>query len=195
MISGHSCKKHISTWINFIGFKKKRKKDLIPYSNNGLLSLPIVIFDIHTWRGPGDTLFHVKTENNEVDWLSSNDNANTLFPLRIELRTFSVLGRRDNHYTMETCSCNTILPIRNLCINTYLFILIFKIQWNKKCTLLPSETNFFANSYERTHQHIAFFNTISCKQQIIHKLSFTLFLINWFPLILDFKYVESCTDH
>ena len=25
-----------------------------------------------------------------------------LFPLRIELRTFSVLGRRDNHYTMET---------------------------------------------------------------------------------------------
>ena len=25
-----------------------------------------------------------------------------LFPPRIELRTFSVLGRRDNHYTMET---------------------------------------------------------------------------------------------
>ena len=28
----------------------------------------------------------------------------SLFPPRIELRTFSVLGRRDNHYTMET-SC------------------------------------------------------------------------------------------
>ena len=25
-----------------------------------------------------------------------------MFPPRIELRTFSVLGRRDNHYTMET---------------------------------------------------------------------------------------------
>ncbi|KZS02682.1 Uncharacterized protein APZ42_000183, partial [Daphnia magna] len=25
-----------------------------------------------------------------------------LFPPRIELRTFSVLGRRDNHYTMGT---------------------------------------------------------------------------------------------
>ena len=27
---------------------------------------------------------------------------NHLFPPRIELRTFSVLGRRDDHYTMET---------------------------------------------------------------------------------------------
>ena len=34
-------------------------------------------------------------------------NIKVMFPPRIELRTFSVLGRRDNHYTMETYTLST----------------------------------------------------------------------------------------
>ena len=49
-----------------------------------------------------------------------------LFPPRIELRTFSVLGRRDNHYTMETTCIKQYISL--LCPINKVWRLIFDVK-------------------------------------------------------------------
>ncbi len=49
-----------------------------------------------------------------------------LFPPRIELRTFSVLGRRDNHYTMETTCIQQYISL--LCPINKVWRLIFDVK-------------------------------------------------------------------
>ena len=57
-----------------------------------------------------------------------------MFPTRIELRTFSVLGRLDNNYTMETTSCTKYF---------FLVILINKI-WCPIFYVKPIWANSFS---------------------------------------------------
>ena len=47
-----------------------------------------------------------------------------LFPPRLELGTFRVLGERDNHYTTETLSTNRKLILYILVATLYVFYLI-----------------------------------------------------------------------
>ena len=49
-----------------------------------------------------EMVFFIFPVKKKVERSISKLRAMLMFPPRIELRTFSVLGRRDNHYTMET---------------------------------------------------------------------------------------------
>ena len=49
-----------------------------------------------------------------------------LFPPRIELRTFSVLGRRDYHYTMETTCIKQYISL--LCPINKVWRLLFEVK-------------------------------------------------------------------